>query len=228
MSGGEMIEIRGLAKRFINNGDSVHALRGIDLTIQKGQTLAVLGVSGSGKSTLLHILGTLDRPTEGSVRYEGEDIFSQSDRELAVFRNRRIGFVFQFHYLLPEFSAVENVMMPALVQGIGAKQAREAALEILEKVGLSHRLSHRPGELSGGEQQRVAIARAVVLKPRVVLADEPTGNLDMETSASVLDLFVKLNEEISLTLVLVTHNPGLAMRLGRRIRLLDGKIIDEN
>ncbi|HEX9831129.1 MAG TPA: ABC transporter ATP-binding protein [Thermodesulfobacteriota bacterium] len=224
---GNMIEASGLVKTFATNGSTVSALKGIDLEIKKGETLAVVGVSGSGKSTLLHILGTLDRPTEGAVFYEGQDVFNKNDGELAVFRNRQIGFVFQFHYLLPEFSALENVMMPPLIQRMELKKAREAATEILERVGLGERLSHRPGELSGGEQQRVAIARAIVLKPKVILADEPTGNLDLETGQSILDLFLKLNKEEGLTLILVTHNPSLAMRLRKRIKLLDGRIVDE-
>jgi len=152
----------------------------------------------------------------------------RDDDELALFRNREIGFVFQFHYLLSEFSALENVMMPLLIQGIQLNEAREIAAIILRRVGLGERLRHRPGELSGGEQQRVAIARAVVLKPKVILADEPTGNLDLETGNSVLDLFLELNVEVGITLALVTHNPMIAMRLGRRIRLSDGKIVDEN
>ncbi|MGH7806524.1 MAG: ABC transporter ATP-binding protein [Thermodesulfobacteriota bacterium] len=225
---GNMIEASGLVKTFATNGSTVSALKGIDLDIKKGETLAVVGVSGSGKSTLLHILGTLDRPTEGAVFYEGQDVFNKNDGELAVFRNRQIGFVFQFHYLLPEFSALENVMMPPLIQRMELRKAREAATEILERVGLGERLSHRPGELSGGEQQRVAIARAVVLKPKVILADEPTGNLDLETGQSILDLFLKLNKEEGLTLILVTHNPSLAMRLRKRIKLLDGQIVDES
>jgi lipoprotein-releasing system ATP-binding protein len=224
---GNMIEASGLVKTFATNGSTVSALKGIDLEIKKGETLAVVGVSGSGKSTLLHILGALDRPTEGAVLYEGQDVFNKSDGELAVFRNQQIGFVFQFHYLLPEFSALENVMMPSLIQRMELKRAREAAREILDRVGLGERLSHRPGELSGGEQQRVAIARAVVLKPKVILADEPTGNLDLETGESILDLFLKLNKEEGLTLILVTHNPSLAMRLRKRIKLLDGRIVDE-
>jgi len=224
----EIIEVSSLAKRFTTNGSTVNALNGIDLRIKKGETLAVVGVSGSGKSTLLHILGTLDRPTEGEVFYEGENIFCKTEKELAAFRNREIGFVFQFHYLLPEFSAIENVMMPPLIQGVDPRQAKESAREVLERVGLGQRLTHRPGEMSGGEQQRVAIARAVVLKPKVILADEPTGNLDLETGESVLDLFLKLNNDEELTLILVTHNPSVAMRLRRKIKLLDGRIVDES
>lgn len=223
-----VIEVKGLSKVFETDGSRVAALKGIDLVIKKGETLGIVGMSGSGKSTLLHILGTLDRPTSGEVLYSGENVFRRSDDELATFRNREIGFVFQFHYLLSEFSALENVMMPLLIQRIEAKEAKELATNILERVGLRDRLDHRPGELSGGEQQRVAIARAVILKPRVILADEPTGNLDLETGDSVMDLFLNLNQEEEITLVLVTHNPAVAERLGRRIRLSDGKIVDEN
>ncbi len=223
-----VIEVKGLSKVFETNGSRVAALKGIDLVIKKGETLGIVGMSGSGKSTLLHILGTLDRPTAGEVLYSGENVFRRTDDELATFRNQEIGFVFQFHYLLSEFSALENVMMPLLIQRVGTKGARELATNILERVGLRDRLDHRPGELSGGEQQRVAIARAVILKPRVILADEPTGNLDLETGSSVMDLFLDLNQEEEITLVLVTHNPAVAERLGRRIRLSDGKIVDEN
>ena len=222
------IEIKGLWKVFETVGGRVEALKGIDLNISDGETLAVVGVSGSGKSTLLHILGTLERPSEGEVTYSGQNIFNQSDREIASFRNSEIGFVFQFHYLLPEFNALENVMMPCLIKGMAPDLAREMSAEILRKVGLEQRLEHRPGELSGGEQQRVAIARAVVLKPKVILADEPTGNLDLDTGDSILDLFLMLNQEYGITSVLVTHNMGIANRLKRRIRLTDGKIVDAN
>lgn len=222
------IEIKGLWKVFETVGGKVEALKGIDLNIAHGETLAVVGVSGSGKSTLLHILGTLEHPSDGEVLYSGNNIFTQNDRDIAVFRNSEIGFVFQFHYLLAEFSALENVMMPCLIKDIDADEAREMAVDILGKVGLSHRLEHRPGELSGGEQQRVAIARAVVLKPKVLLADEPTGNLDIETGESILELLLMLNGEYGITSILVTHNMEIANRLNRRIRLADGKIVDAN
>jgi lipoprotein-releasing system ATP-binding protein len=237
-----MIEAKCLWKVFETKGDKVEALKGIDLVVNAGDTIGVIGVSGSGKSTLLHILGTLDRPTAGELIYcntgeisagngnneQGQklNIFQHSDGELATFRNREIGFVFQFHYLLPEFNALENVMLPALIQGMGKKRAKELSESILFKVGLQDRLFHRPGELSGGEQQRVAIARAVALKPRVIFADEPTGNLDLETGMSILDIFLKLNEEEGIVLVLVTHNPQVASRLGRTITLSDGLVVD--
>ncbi len=223
-----LIQAEGLWKVFETVGGRVEALKGIDLNISESETLAVVGVSGSGKSTLLHILGTLEHPSEGEVSFSGKNIFSKNDRDIAAFRNSEIGFVFQFHYLLPEFSALENVMMPCLINGIDSEQARERAEEILGKVGLEKRLEHRPGELSGGEQQRVAIARAVVLKPKVILADEPTGNLDKETGESILDLFLMLKDEYGITSVLVTHNMEIANRLNRRIRLSDGKIVDAN
>jgi len=222
------IRVRGLWKVFETKGGKVEALKGIDIDIPGAETLAVVGVSGSGKSTLLHILGTLERPSDGDVYYGETNVFKQNDTELAAFRNREIGFVFQFHYLLPEFTALENVMMPCLINGLKMEQARDMALEVLKRVGLEHRLEHRPGELSGGEQQRVAIARAVVLKPKVILADEPTGNLDLDTGASILDVFLTLNQEYGVSSVMVTHNMELAKRLQRRIRLSDGKIVDAN
>ena len=222
------IRVRDLWKVFETRGGKVEALKGIEIDIPGGETLAIVGVSGSGKSTLLHILGTLERPSDGQVHYGETDVFRQSETELAAFRNREIGFVFQFHYLLPEFSALENVMMPCLINGIAMEQAKDMALQVLKRVGLEHRLEHRPGELSGGEQQRVAIARAVVLKPRVILADEPTGNLDLDTGGSILDLFLMLNDEYGISSVMVTHNMDIAKRLQRRIRLSDGKIVDAN
>ncbi|HML96746.1 MAG TPA: ABC transporter ATP-binding protein [Thermodesulfobacteriota bacterium] len=222
------IRVRDLWKVFETKGGKVEALKGIDINIPGGETLAIVGVSGSGKSTLLHILGTLERPSDGQVHYGETDVFRQNETELAAFRNREIGFVFQFHYLLPEFSALENVMMPCLINGIAMEQAKDMALQVLKRVGLEHRLEHRPGELSGGEQQRVAIARAVVLKPKVILADEPTGNLDLDTGATILDLFLMLNDEYGISSVMVTHNMDIAKRLQRRIRLSDGKIVDAN
>ena len=222
------IRARGLWKVFDGVGTKVEALKGINLDLTGGETLAIVGVSGSGKSTLLHILGTLDRPTKGDVLYGDTDAFQLSDSEISDFRNKQIGFVFQFHYLLPEFNALENVMMPSLIQGVDMAEARDIAVEVLNKVGLGQRLDHKPGELSGGEQQRVAIARAVALKPGVVLADEPTGNLDLDTGVAILDLFLMLNEDYGITSVLVTHNMEIANRLNRRIRLSDGKIVDAN
>jgi lipoprotein-releasing system ATP-binding protein len=217
------IAVQGLVKTFITNGNRVEVLKGLDLDIYSGETLAVVGASGVGKSTLLHILGTLERPTEGQVLWEGEEVFTLDDRRLAAFRNRKAGFVFQFHYLLPEFDALENVMMPALIARVPKSQATEQAEAILVRVGLRDRLRHRVSTLSGGEQQRVAVARALVLKPEVLLADEPTGNLDPNSGAQVHELLMELNREQGLTSVIVTHNLKLARALNRQITLVDGK-----
>ena len=219
------IAVQGLVKTFTTNGNLVEVIKGLDLNVYAGETLAVVGASGVGKSTLLHILGTLERPTQGRVVWEGEDIFALDDRRLAAFRNRKIGFVFQFHYLLPEFDALENVMMPALIARVHKSQAREEAEAILVRVGLAHRLRHRVSTLSGGEQQRVAVARALVLKPEVLLADEPTGNLDPHSGAQVQELLLDLNREQGLTSVIVTHNLNLAQALTRQITLVDGKAL---
>jgi lipoprotein-releasing system ATP-binding protein len=217
------IAVQGLVKTFTTNGNLVEVIKGLDLDVYAGETLAVVGASGVGKSTLLHILGTLERPTQGSVIWEGEEVFALDDRRLAAFRNRKIGFVFQFHYLLPEFDALENVMMPALIARIPKPQAREEAEAILVRVGLEHRLRHRVSTLSGGEQQRVAVARALVLNPEVLLADEPTGNLDPHSGSQVQELLLDLNREQGLTSVIVTHNLDLAQALTRQITLVDGR-----
>lgn len=201
----------------------MEVLKGIDLVFSQGERSAIVGASGVGKTTLLHILGTLDRPTSGSVLYEGKDIFTLNERDLALFRNREIGFVFQFHHLLPEFNALENTMMPCLIQGISKKEAAIRAEAILFSVGLKDRLFHKPGELSGGEQQRVAVARALVLEPKVLLADEPTGNLDTKTGESVFDLLQELNQIKGITLIIVTHNLKLANQMPRQIQLINGK-----
>ena len=219
-----MIRIVGLCKTFIKNETRINVLRGIDLDIVQGDSLAILGVSGAGKSTLIHILGTLDSPTSGSVYIDDVDVFRKNERELANLRNRKIGFVFQFHHLLPEFTCLENVMMPALIQRISRTRAREKACAIIEELGISHRLTHKPGELSGGEQQRVALARAMIMEPNILLADEPTGNLDTETGKKVEDLLIKFNKEKNVTLVVVTHSYSLAERMSRTIELKDGRI----
>ena len=219
------IEIRGLIKTFRHNGIQVEVLTGVDLDIRQGETLAVVGASGVGKSTLLHILGTLERPSAGKVHWEGEDVFSLDDRSLATFRNRKVGFVFQFHHLLAEFNALENVMMPALIARLPQPVAREQAEAILERVGLKERLTHRVSTLSGGEQQRVAVARALVLAPEVLLADEPTGNLDPKSGMGVQELILELNRERGLTSVIVTHNLEMARKLDRQITLRDGKAL---
>jgi lipoprotein-releasing system ATP-binding protein len=207
--------------------EALHVLNGIDLDIQKGEMLAIVGASGVGKSTFLHILGGLDRPTSGRVLFGDADVFSLDANRLARFRNERVGFVFQFHHLLPEFSALENVMMPALIRRTGRSEAAEAASGMLKEVGLGGRLHHRPGELSGGEQQRVAVARALVLKPDVVLADEPTGNLDMHTGEAVHDLLLSINKQKGTTFVIVTHNDKLAVRAHRVLRMTEGRLIQE-
>jgi len=202
----------------------IDVLVDLDLQVAAGEVVAIVGQSGVGKSTLLNVLGTLDRPTAGQVRFAGVDVFGLSEREQATFRNREIGFIFQFHHLLPDFTALENVMMPALIRGVSAAEAAPRAQAVLERVGLGARLTHKPGELSGGEQQRVAVARAVVLSPRAVLADEPTGNLDPETGAEVHRLLMELNREHHITMILVTHNEDLSRLAHRRLRLQDGKL----
>jgi lipoprotein-releasing system ATP-binding protein len=222
--GSPLIQVRGLHKVFKKEGTEIHALKGIDLTVQKGETVVIVGASGAGKTTLLHILGTLDRPSQGEVLYEGEDVFSRPERDLAELRNQKIGFVFQFHNLLPEFNALENAMMPALIQGMDRRKARQHAEQVLVEVDLRDRMWHKPGELSGGEQQRVAVARALVLRPTLLLADEPTGNLDSETGERVIQLIFSLNRAKNVTLIVVTHNASLARRFSRRVSLTDGRM----
>lgn len=219
-----LLEVVDLCKSYGSGEGRVEVLKGISISLAKRETVALLGASGAGKSTLMHILGALDRPTSGSVSYEGENIFAKSESQLAAFRNRSIGFVFQFHHLLPEFTALENVMMPALINGTPRIETLSAAQAILGEVGLGHRLTHKPGELSGGEQQRVAVARALVMNPQLLLADEPTGNLDMKTSESIHDLFEELHRSRGLSIMVVTHNERLAVRTMRQIRLLDGLV----
>ncbi|MCX5747934.1 MAG: ABC transporter ATP-binding protein [Proteobacteria bacterium] len=225
---GARIEVRKLGKAYLHSGKPLPILWDIDLTLAPGDMVAVVGASGVGKSTFLQILGTLDLPTSGSIKFDGEELTTMSQSRLAEFRNRRIGFVFQFHHLLPEFTALENVMMPALIQRIPQVVARKRANDILGRVGLSHRLTHRPTELSGGEQQRVALARAMVLEPSLLLADEPTGNLDRATGEAIHNLFLDLNRERGSTLLVVTHNPELANLMPRRMRMIDGgQLVDE-
>jgi lipoprotein-releasing system ATP-binding protein len=219
-----MIKLKQVSKTFIKDGNRIDVLKGLDLEIQKGESLAVVGVSGSGKSTLIHILGTLDHPTSGVLLFEDKNVFTWPEKKLAAFRNERIGFVFQFHNLLPEFSSLENTMMPALIHGLSKSEARKRAEAILNDLGLRDRMTHKPGELSGGEQQRVAVARALMMEPEILLADEPTGNLDSETGSRIGDILVQLNKTRQITLVVVTHNPLLAKQMSRRIGLQDGKI----
>jgi len=221
-----LITIKELYKSFNSSKTRLEILKGINFDLKTGETLAVVGPSGIGKSTFLHILGTLDRPDNGKILYRGNDVFLFNDEKLAKFRNKFIGFVFQFHHLLPEFSALENTMMPALIKGNSKNGAREAAEEILVRVGLKERLSHRVGKLSGGEQQRVALARALVLKPVILLADEPTGNLDKKNSEQVHDLILDLNKELRMTIVVVTHNLELASYMSRCVTVVDGLLVE--
>jgi lipoprotein-releasing system ATP-binding protein len=219
-----LIRIEGLCKSFETAAGRIDVLTDIDAEIAAGDRVAVVGQSGVGKSTLLHILGTLDHPSAGCVRFRGEDVFARSSAELAILRNRFLGFVFQFHHLLPEFDAIENVMMPGLLHGRSADEMRERARSMLREVGLSHRLEHAVGKLSGGERQRVAVARALVLEPPLVLADEPTGNLDPSTGDQVADLLLEMNRERGTTLVVVTHSARMAARLGRVLVLAAGRL----
>lgn len=208
-------------------GKPLEVLRGVSLEIREGETIAVVGASGAGKSTLLHILGTLDRPTKGTVLYGDEDVFKWSDEKLARFRNRHIGFVFQFHHLLPEFSVLENVAMPALIKGMKLVDVRERAVQMLASVGVAEKAQSKPMKLSGGEQQRVAVARALMNSPKVVLADEPSGNLDTENARQLHQMLRKLSKEQGLTFVIVTHNEGLAAQADRVLKIIDGKIAEK-
>ncbi len=219
-----MIKVINLVKAFPMAGRELIVLKGISLAIKKGEFVAVVGASGAGKSTLLHIVGTLDRPTSGTVLFDGRDLFQMSEREQAEFRNKRIGFVFQFHHLLPEFTAVENACLPALIQQRPKAEVERDATKLLGEVGLGDRLHHKPGELSGGEQQRVAVARALMQKPDVVLADEPTGNLDTHTGEALFALLRELNKTHGTTFVIVTHNDKLSAQADRIIHMEDGQI----
>ena len=220
-----LITAVGISKSFQNEGNRIDILRDAAFSLEAGETVAVVGASGIGKSTFLHLIGTLERPDEGSLLFLEKDVCRFDALSLARLRNESIGFVFQFHHLLPEFSALENTMMPALIQGIKKPAAREAAEQILVRVGLKDRLTHRVTKLSGGEQQRVALARALVLKPQVLLADEPTGNLDRLNSDQVHELLMELNQEFDKAMVVVTHNVELASFMAKRVTILDGKVI---
>ena len=219
-----LIKIQGLNKIYSSPGGDLHVLKDINFDVARGEMIALMGPSGVGKSTLLHMLGTLDRPTSGKVLYEGTDVFGLGPDALASFRSESIGFIFQFHHLLPEFNTIENTVMPALIAGRGYKEAHERAEHLLAEVGLSKRIMHRPGELSGGEQQRAAVARALMLDPKVVLADEPTGNLDTKTGEDILDLLKKINSK-GITFIIVTHNESLAGECGKIITMKDGQIV---
>jgi lipoprotein-releasing system ATP-binding protein len=221
---GPLVELRAVEKRFFHEGRELAILKPIDLVIERGEMLSIVGASGAGKSTLLHLLGTLDLPSRGQIFFAGADVTQYSSAELAAFRNRSLGFVFQFHHLLPEFSALENVMMPGLIRGGSRRELAARAEALLTEVGLKPRVSHRPGELSGGEQQRVALARALVMEPELVLADEPTGNLDSATSEAIHELFFRLNRTHGTTFLIVTHSGDLAARMPRVVHMRDGRI----
>jgi len=219
-----VLSLEGVYKSFTHHGNQIEVLKGVDLIVKQGDSLAVMGASGVGKSTLLNIMGSLDPPTEGVVKFGDKNVYQMNEAVLSRFRNREIGFVFQFHHLLPEFSALENAMMPALIARYPRKRAAEMAREVLEKVGLGRRLTHRAGELSGGEQQRVAIARSLTMRPKLILADEPTGNLDWVTGQEIADLMLRLNREEGVAMVIATHNSRLAERMSRHMEIVDGRI----
>ncbi len=221
-----LLRVTGLDKSFTLDHHTVEILKGINLEVRQGEILTMVGASGAGKSTLLHILGTLDRPTRGTVFYADQDIFRLSEYELAHFRNRRIGFVFQFHHLLPEFTALENTYIPSLIQKRPVGRCIEEASALLSDVGLGHRLHHKPGELSGGEQQRVAVARALIHNPELVLADEPTGNLDSRTGETLFRLLRTFNEQRGTTFIIVTHNEHLSQQTDRLVHMVDGQIVN--
>lgn len=219
-----ILEARGIYKTFQKGKQTIEVLSGLDLKVWPGQQIALMGASGAGKSTLLHILGTLDRPTQGEIFYFGKIPPFESDQDLSLYRNKYIGFVFQFHHLLPEFTALENVMLPCFVGGHLKSQAQEIAQEMLKRLDLGNRLTHYPGELSGGEQQRVALGRALVQKPKILIADEPTGNLDRENGEKIYNLLLELNREMGITVILATHNKALANRMDQSLLLMDGKL----
>jgi lipoprotein-releasing system ATP-binding protein len=224
----ELLVAEGLEKEYRGVGEPLRVLKGVNLTVGQGELVAIVGASGVGKSTLLHLLGALDRPTAGRVLFRGQDLFARSDAELTRFRRHEVGFVFQLYNLLAEFSALENAMLPALIQRRIAAEAQALAMEALREVGLTERVGHRPGELSGGEQQRVALARALVGRPALIVADEPTGNLDPKTSEGVFELFGRLQVERGVTVVIATHNLELARRADRLVRLVDGRAVVES
>ena len=227
MSDEKIIEIRDLT-RIYGDGAPIRALDGVNLDIEPGEFLAIVGPSGSGKSTLLHQIGILDTPTSGTILLNGVDITKMSDRERSKTRNRELGFIFQYHHLLPDFNALENVMMPLLIKGTKHSKAKKIALELLEEVGLGDRIHHKPNQLSGGENQRVAIARALANSPSIVIGDEPTGNLDSKKSDSIYELLRKLNREHNQTFILVTHDERMAAKTDRIIRLVDGRIVEDH
>lgn len=221
---GPLLQVSGLSKRFVDKDVTIEVLNDLCLQLDYGQTMAVVGESGIGKSTLLHILGALEQPDGGEVLYNGNDVFKLGNARLAAFRNAKIGFVFQFHYLLSGFSGIENVMMPGLIAGMPKKEIRQKAEQILVRVGLKDRLNHRVSDLSGGEQQRVALGRALVLNPDILLADEPTGNLDKKNSAQVHEFLVELNREMGMAIIVVTHSEVLAHMMERKMHIVDGRL----
>jgi lipoprotein-releasing system ATP-binding protein len=226
-TGSLLLRADGVDKSFSDAGREISVLRGLDLEVVAGEEIAIVGQSGVGKSTLLHVLGSLEAPSAGKILFEGQDLFAMDERALAEFRNSKLGFVFQFHYLLADFSALENVMLPGLIGRLADQEAHQRAEQMLELVGLKDKLHRRPTELSGGEQQRVAVARAVVLRPKLVLADEPTGNLDPHTADEVHGLFHRLNRELGVTFMVATHNERLSRSMGRTLRLREGRLVNE-
>jgi lipoprotein-releasing system ATP-binding protein len=219
-----MLELENVHKSFKHDGNLIHVLKGIELTIERGEGLAITGASGVGKSTLLNVMGTLEPPTRGAVRFNQKNVTRMEEQELCRMRNRHIGFVFQFHHLLPELNALENTIIPAMIARTNRFEATKRASELLSKIGLGERLTHRIGELSGGEQQRVAVARALIMRPRILLADEPTGNLDKATGEGIGDLLSQINQEENIAMVIVTHNQRLAEKMSRRMELSDGQL----
>lgn len=227
MSDEKIIQITNLTRIYVD-GVEIRALDGVELDIEKGEFLAIVGPSGSGKSTLLNLIGILDTPTSGTILLKGIDVTKMSDKERSRIRNQELGFIFQYHHLLPDFNALENVMMPLLINGMKTSKAREKAREMLEEVGLGDRLYHRSNQLSGGQNQRVAVARALVNNPSIVIGDEPTGNLDSKSSDNIYELLRKLNREHSQTFILVTHDERMAAKTDRIIRLVDGKVVEDS
>ena len=227
MSNPVILQCRQLSKRFVQGDLNVEVLKGVDLSIEAGQRVAIMGASGSGKSTLLHLLGGLEKPTSGHVTLDGFDLNKVSSAKLSQLRNQSLGFIYQFHHLLGEFSLLENVAMPLLIGKQSIKQAQEQAADLLTRVGLGHRIQHKPGELSGGERQRAAVARALINKPKCVLADEPTGNLDSKTADQIYQLMLELNQELQVSFLVVTHDPDLAARMDHVLHMEDGLIVSQ-